>query len=79
MEDRIIHLESRVRQLEQEIEELQGTMPETDIISRNFFRRALAVFGHNFIITILLIIPWTLFMAMLVSMMFQPGQYPVEF
>jgi len=43
----IVTLNSKIRELERRLDYLEGRIPNSNIVSHNFWTRALAVFGHQ--------------------------------
>ena len=59
------HLNSRIAELESRFSEFETMLPESNIINQNFWTRALAVFGHQ--LAIGLIIYGILFILLLLA------------
>jgi hypothetical protein len=49
----IATLHAKVRQLEMRLHDLEARIPNSNIVSHNFWSRALAVFGHQLAIGLL--------------------------
>ncbi len=67
LEKRIIILESELKRVSKETTELYALtddtdlrIPDTDLLSDNYLRRAFAVWGHYFIAQLLISIPFVL-------------------
>ena len=65
MQDKIDSLEQQVQRLSIELDALEERVPDSNIISPNFFKRAFTVWGHYVVAGFVIAIPIMCFSVML--------------
>jgi hypothetical protein len=68
----IEYLERRVATLETAVEQLGRRIPNTQLLSRSFFLRAFAVWGHYLVASLTLAIPGYLLVFLLILLVSAP-------
>jgi hypothetical protein len=63
--EHVAALERRIVWLEDKIQQFEGKIPTTNLISSNFLYRAFAVWGHMVVAQLLIVIPLYCLLALL--------------
>ncbi|NOZ09322.1 MAG: hypothetical protein GXO91_10700 [FCB group bacterium] len=75
MESENYFLEQKIIELENDVKQLKSRLPDSNLISPKFFKRAFAVLGHNLVAGLLVSIPLYILLFIIASLFLGGTQY----